>query len=286
MPKTTVNKKVFRIPKSILWTGKGLQFISPYLATSFAYKLFMTPYKFKRPKREQKMYDEFEHEMLLVPVLEKKIKIYKKGDGSKKILLIHGWAGRGTQLTAIADALLSLEFSVYSFDGTAHGDSEGKTSAMPEFIASILAIEKKYGKFEFAIGHSLGAMAMINAVKEGFAIEKMVAIGTADSITKITHQFVSKLGLKPKVSELLKIKLDKNLGRDSEELSAGFAGKSIKIPTLIIHDENDDDVPLQWAKDVHNSIETSEMLITKKLGHRRILFNKEVINSIISFIEK
>ena len=285
MSKPTVNKKVFSIPKSILYTGKLLQIISPKLAMRFAFKLFMTPYKFKRPRREDKMYEEATKKMMLVPSLQKKIQIYKYGTSKKKILLIHGWAGRGTQLFKIADFFIEKGYAIVSFDATAHGDSEGKTSAMTEFIPSILEIEKQHGPFEFAVGHSLGSMALLNAVKQGFDLKKIAIIGTADSITKICHQFVERLGLKLKVAVLLKARLDSELGFDAEELSANIAAKEVTIPTLVIHDNNDTDVPVNCAKTVHKSLENSELMITDGLGHRRVLCNTEVIEKMNSFFE-
>ncbi len=286
MPKTTINKKVFQIPKTILLSGKVLQFVSPYLAMRFAFKLFMTPYKFKRPRREQNMYKSANKEMILVSDLNKKIQTYKLGSTDRRVLLIHGWAGRGTQLFKIAEVLQEQGYSVISFDATAHGDSEGKTSAMTEFIPSILAIESHFGQFEYAIGHSLGAMALLNAVKQGFKARKIVLIGVADSINKITHQFVRRLGLKLKVAKLLKKHLDQTLGYDSEVLSASVAAKKVKIPSLVIHDENDEDVPLNWAKNVSDNLEKGEWLLTKNLGHRRILYDANVINHILEFMNR
>jgi len=285
MPKATINKKVFSIPKSIVLTGKLLQFLSPRLAASFAFKLFMTPYKFKRPRRENKMYEEATKELLLIPELNKQIQLYKYGSSKKKVLLIHGWAGRGTQLFALADAFIAQGFSVISFDATAHGDSEGKTSAMTEFIPSILEIARKYGDFEYAVGHSLGSMALLNAVKQGFSVKKIALIGTADSITKICNQFVSRLGLKPKVAVLLKKRLDKELNYDSETLSASVSARSVTIPVLVIHDRQDADVPLDWATSVHESLLNSTFLVTDGLGHRRILYDKKVIQKIITFLK-
>ena len=288
MPKSTVNKKVFQIPKTILYTGKLLQIISPRLAMRFAFKLFMTPHKFKRPNRENKMYEEATKEMLWLLSLQKKIQVYKYGVGvsKKKILLIHGWAGRGTQLFKIADFFIAKGYAIVSFDATAHGDSEGKTSAMTEFIPSILEIDKHYGPFEFAVGHSLGSMALLNAVKQGFDVNKIAIIGTADSITKICHQFVGRLGLKPKVAIFLKARLDNELGFDAEELSANIAAKEVKIPTLVIHDNKDTDVPVNCAKTVHQSLPNSTLMITDGLGHRRVLYSTEVIESISDFFEK
>ena len=61
--------------------------------------------------------------------------------------------------------------------------------------------------------------------------------------------------------------------------------KKIKIPFLIIHDENDEDVHFSAAKNINNNLLGSKLIITKKLGHRKILGDKFVIENIISFLK-
>lgn len=285
MPNSKPNKKVFAIPRSILMTGKMLQFFSSELAAKFAFKLFMTPFKFKRPRREEKMYAKARKKLYLLPELKKKIQVYECGDFSKKVLLVHGWAGRGTQLYKIAESLNENGFSTVSFDGTAHGDSEGKTSSMPEFITSILTLEKHYGSFEFVIGHSLGSMALLNAIKKGLHVKKAVLIGSGNSIIAICEQFIERLGLKPIVAVQLKRIMDKQLGEDTEVLSAYVAAKSVSIPVLLIHDQDDTDVPVTCVYDIKKNLINSELLITKGLGHRRVLIDTTVIERIIQFIK-
>ena len=232
------------------------------------------------------MYHKATKQLLLIPKLKKRIQVYKYGSSTKKVLLIHGWAGRGTQLFKIADTLLEKGYETISFDGTAHGDSDGKTSAMPEFIESMFELEKEFGQFDYAIGHSLGGMALLNAVKSGLKLKKIAIVASGNSITGICNQFVNRLGLKPRVAVLLKKKLDKTLGEDAEVLSAYIAAKSVKIPTLVLHDTKDDDVPVSCAHDIHENLVNSEIKITDGLGHRRILTNPKVINKMISFFEK
>ncbi len=284
MPKPKPKPKVFKIPRKIIYIGKFLQFLSPKLAMQFVFKLFGTPYKFKRPERENKMYLESDKELFLIPELEKRIQVYKYGKSKRKVLLIHGWAGRGTQLHKIADAFIEKGFMVVSFDATAHGDSEGKTSAMTEFMPAILAIEKQYGPFDFAIGHSLGGMALLNAVKDGFEVKKIALIGSGNSILAICHQFIKNLELKPKVAVLLKSNMDNLLGYDVEVLSANIAAKSIKIPTLIIHDTQDNEVPVSCAHSIRQNLKKGDIMITEGLGHRRILTDPKVIDRILSFL--
>ena len=93
--------------------------------------------------------------LIEIPKINKKVMLYQYGESSKKILLVHGWSGRGTQLFKIADKLVKVGYSTISFDAPAHGKSPGKTTIMADFVEAILEIEKQFGPFEAAVGHSL-----------------------------------------------------------------------------------------------------------------------------------
>lgn len=283
--KSQISNQSLQIPKPILLTAKLLETISPKLATLFAAKLFTTPIKYKIPKREFHMEQHSRQSKLLVPSLKKEITIYEYGTGEKKILLVHGWSGRGTQLVKIADEFIKLGYQTISFDAPAHGKSEGKMTLMPEFIASILEIEKQFGPFEFAIGHSLGGMSILNAIKQNFKVKKAVIIGSGDVIQDILDDFVSKLKLHPKIAGMMKQHFEKKFGEPMENYSAHFAAKEVKIPMLVIHDQNDHDVAVKAAYNIVKHLENSELMITEHLGHRKILGNENVINKIKEFLK-
>lgn len=279
----TANQSL-KIPKIILVTAKFLEAISPKLATLFVAKLFVTPIKYRIPKRELHMEQKSKQTKLFVPSINKKINIYEYGTNEKKILLVHGWSGRGTQLVKIADELLTLGYSTISFDAPAHGKSEGKTTIMTEFIASILEIEKQFGPFEFAIGHSLGGMSILNAIKQNLNVKKAVIIGSGDIIQDIIDDFIKKLQLKPKIGLLLKNHFERNFGEPMENYAASFSAKSVNIPVLIVHDENDDDVNVKAAYNIHKNLKNSTLIMTEKLGHRKILGDEKVIIEIKKFL--
>lgn len=276
--------KVFAIPKFIIYTGQFLQNISPYLTTSFALKLFQTPYKFKTPKHEKEMFERTQKEELFIPTLGKNIQMYSCDKQPQKALIVHGWAGRGTQLHSIARTCMNHDIQAISFDAPAHGLSEGKTSNMTEYVACIYEIDKQYGPFDYAIGHSLGGMALMNAVKNGVNLKKLVIIGSGNSVTTICHNFTQRLKLKPKIGTLLKQRLDKVLGSDAELLSTYKAAEHVDIPVLIIHDKDDMEVAIEEAEHIHESLQSSELFVTEGLGHRKVLFNQKVLDKIINFI--
>lgn len=277
-------RKSLKIPRAFLITAKILEVTSPKLAARFAMKLFTTPVKFKLPKREQEMDSISRQETVLISSLNKSINVYHLGNSSKKVLLVHGWSGRGTQLCSIADKLVKNGFNTISFDAPAHGKSTGKTSDMTEFIESILVLEKQFGPFEYAVGHSLGAMAVLNAIKQGLIIKRAVIIGSGDIIKDIMDDFTQKLGMNIATGSIMIRLFEKKFSQTINNYSAYIAAKQVTIPVLILHDEDDTDVPVRAAYHIQQNLANAELIVTKGLGHRKILGDKNVIKKITQFL--
>ncbi|QLE00053.1 alpha/beta hydrolase [Galbibacter sp. BG1] len=274
------------IPKPITLSAKALEFVSPKLASKFVAKLFATPIKHKIPKREHKMEKETLQERLQVPSINKEIVVYSYGESTQKILLVHGWSGRGTQLAKIAEALLEKGYSTISFDGPSHGKSPGNTTNMLEFVDAVMAVNKKYGPFEAAVGHSLGSMTLLNAVKIGLPLKTMVLVGSGDKINDIIYDFTSKLGLKDAIGDRVKEKFDRLANEDVNNFSASFAAKDVTIPVLLIHDKDDMDSPLTSSENIRANLENAKLIVTEGLGHRKILGDEKVIETLIAYIQE
>jgi pimeloyl-ACP methyl ester carboxylesterase len=285
MSKPSKNKQGISIPPFIIKTGKILQSISTALTLRFAAKLFTTPIKYKVPKREKPMLDESNQENVFIESLNKTVVVYHYGKGDKKILLVHGWSGRGTQLIKIADAMVAKGYEIISFDAPGHGKSKGNKSMMLEFIECILTLEKKFGSFDYAIGHSLGGMAIINALKKGFITKKIVTIGSGDKISDIIIDFVNQLQLKPTLAPRLTAYFENKLNDKMSDYDSSYVIQNFDVPHLIIHDKDDLEVGVYCAKNIHKHSKNSLLFLTEELGHRKILGSDEVINQINQFID-
>ncbi len=281
--KSTKHQQSLKIPKPILITAKLLELTSSKLAMKFASKLFTTPMKYKIPKREIEM-DRNSVQERLVLKSGKEIVVYNYGQGTKKVLLVHGWSGRGTQLVKIADEMLKLGYSTISFDAPGHGKASGKTSNMTEFIAAILEMQTKFGPFEYAIGHSLGGMSILNSIKRGLKVKKAVIVGSGDIVEDIMDDFIEKLGMNIAISKKMKASFEKKIGETMDSYSAYIAAREVAIPVLIIHDNDDADVPVKAAHNIHENLKDSELMITNGLGHRKILGDAKVIKKIVAFL--
>lgn len=284
-PKESKNKQGIEIPSYILNTGKLLQFISTGLTIRFAAKLFTTPIKYKTPKREKPMLAASIQQNVFIDSLQKNVVTYHYGEGDKKVLLVHGWSGRGTQLFRVADTMVAKGYKVISFDAPAHGKSEGKESMMLEFIECIITLEEKLGPFDYAIGHSLGGMAIINALKKGLSVKKIVTIGSGDKISDIVKDFIHQLQLKPTLAPKLTAYFEKKLKDTMANYDSSLVIQNFDIPHLVVHDKDDTEVGVYCAQNIHKFSKNSTLLLTEGFGHRKILGSDEVIEKINQFVD-
>lgn len=281
---TKKQTKVLEVPSYIKTTSKLLTAVNKKMAAAFALKLFETPIKYPLPKREQKMFEVSHKSSLTLPESQKEIVVYENKFGSKKVLLVHGWNGRGTQLVSIAKAFKELNYTIISFDAPGHGKSPKTTTNMKHFIEAIFELDKKYDGFDVIIGHSLGGMSTINSIGRGLKTSKAVIIGSGNKTKDITDDFLVTIGMTSKISpyliDLFETKYHDKMANYDVDRYAEKTG----IPVLVIHDENDKDVPIKAAEAINKSLQNGQLMITKGLGHRKILGDEKVIESIRQFI--
>jgi pimeloyl-ACP methyl ester carboxylesterase len=273
-----------KIPKIILITCRFLQFISPNLAALFAAKLFTTPLKYKIPKRELEMDSKSRQQTVHIKSIDKDIVVYHYGEGKKKILLVHGWSGRGTQLVKFADTFAKAGYSIISFDAPAHGKSPSRNTLMPEFIASILQLEKEFGPFEAAVGHSLGGMSLLNSVKRGLKLNRLVIIGSGDVIQDIIDEFIERIQCRPEIGTLMREQFERRSHEAMDNYSSFRAAQETDIPVLVVHDNKDLEVPVQCAHHIYENLKNGTLMLTDGLGHRKILGHHSVIEKSFEFI--
>lgn len=92
--------------------------------------------------------------------------------------------------------------------------------------------------------------------------------------------------MKPKIGIKLRDHFEKKYGVEMNYYSASNAAKEVSIPVLIIHDENDVDVNIKAAYNIKENLKNSSLMVTRNLGHRKVLGNTEVIKRIVEFIKE
>lgn len=247
-------------------------------------KKFLRPIKHKASEREMVFYKSAKSKTIFIPTIKKEIVVYEYGYSKNKDLVVHGWTGRGSQFYALADKLLENGRMVISFDAPAHGQSKGISSSMDEFIEIIKFLNVTY-TFEVAIGHSIGAMALLKTVSDGLPLKKLVSIAATNHVDEIFTNFLIQGKLNPNLMNRFKSKYKQKYNSDLSHFSGVNCAKKIKIPTLIIHDSQDKPAVVSSAYEIRQSLQQGELLVTFDLGHTRILKSNLINNRIIEFIK-
>jgi pimeloyl-ACP methyl ester carboxylesterase len=91
---------------------------------------------------------------------------FKWGTGKRKILLTHGWGSKAADLGDIIEALRTIDdVQVIAFDAPGNGSSEAELSNLLLFVLAVEAIIREFGSPDVLIGHSLGVMANVIAIR-------------------------------------------------------------------------------------------------------------------------
>ena len=243
---------------------------------------FITPKSYTRSPLELKTLQQADREEIQVD--QDKITVWTWGQGPK-ILLIHGWSGRGGQFHPWVKELVNQGFQVITFDAPGHGYSEGKTSAFPTFINSIEALADKKGAFHALIGHSLGGAAAILSASRGVSTNKLVSLAAPGDIQALfSRTFQNKMGFKPRVTEGVKHRLAQRYQVSMNDLEPLLHSPKLKQELLLWHDLDDKEVPWSEAEQLFRQSPRAKLKTIKGSGHYRILRNQEVIQDSLAFL--
>lgn len=284
MKKKKKHQQGISVPIWLQLIIKNLERISPYWAMRVAAHIFSKPLKFKMPQHEEKALIHCTQKKLFVPNIQEEIHVYEWKNTGEKVLLAHGWSGRGTQLYRIAEMLHKQGFSVIAYDAPAHGKSTGTYANILKMIAAIDELNHAYHGFDHVIGHSLGAMALLNYYKNPQNVKKIIVIGAGDVMSMIFENFTSAIGLSSKAAEEMTAYFEHKYEIKIDDYSSNVVVKDQHVPTLILHDEDDFDILSSNADNIAKHHPNATLIKTKGLGHRKILRDDAVINHIISFI--
>lgn len=259
---------------------KFTSYVFPKLAAKIALNLFLTPEKIKRPPHEQTWYLNAQKFMI-----NDEFAAYEWGKKENPvILLVHGWAGRGTQMTSFTKSLLDAGFRVIALDGPAHGDSLGEQTNAGDFARFLVTAQQHIGEIHGIIAHSFGAGCSVLALNFGLKVKNLVLIAGPSDYAAIVDTFLGFLKISSKSENHFIKVLTEKAQLSPKDLHIVKIGTGHNINSLIVHDEQDKEVPFQCALDIHNEWPHSQLLATKGLGHRRILKDSEVIRQVTQFL--
>lgn len=215
------------------------------------------------------------------------------------ILCAHGWEGRGTNFFKFFKPLTDAGFRVLAPDFPKHGMTVSEGSGLHLNSHSINCIINYIGGDFYILAHSLGnsttAVTIYAANDEILKhIVGYVGIGIGNKFLDYMMNWANIVGLS---NNSVDYYLDGNseyLGIEVRTFSIGEQIGKMDIPMLIIHDENDKELPVAQAYEIEKYIkrkkyyvdgkEMPSLYITKGLGHRRIIRDDGIVKTVVDFI--
>ena len=254
----------------------------PTLAARKALNLFLKPKKHQRPAAEEVWYGSARKRKL-----NNGLAINEWGlEGNPKVLLTHGWEGRGSQMGAFADPLVAEGYHVIALDGPAHGESPGEETNAGIYSRALVLTQQELGAVKVIIGHSFGGGCSVLATNLGMKVEKLITISSPSDYTKVVQNFLNFVPLSPWSERAFRRILTLKAQVRLEDINISQLGSHLDIPILVIHDKMDKEVPYKNALNLHEAWPQSELLTTESLGHRRILKDQTVIARVVQFIQR
>ncbi|TDE29261.1 alpha/beta hydrolase [Flavobacterium ranwuense] len=213
-----------------------------------------------------------------------KIQTYKWGSGSKKILLVHGWASHSFRWKNYIEHLVKNDFTVYSLDAPAHGLSSGKYIHVVLYAKVINVFLEINSDISSIVSHSIGGFAtayFLDEYKE-HTIEKVVIMGAPGEASDFFDFYKQTLGLTTKSVNLIIDEFQVQLGKLPSYFSSAKFAESIAIPALIVHDKNDLATSYNYSIRLNKHWKNSQLILTEGLGHD--LKSKDIMKKVTDFV--
>jgi pimeloyl-ACP methyl ester carboxylesterase len=257
--------------------------LAPGLTGQLACKLWYRTTRFPLPAAEKKALQAADLEFL--EINGSGIATYRWGKTGAPVLLIHGWNGRATQLAPFVTPLLKSGHRVLGFDAPAHGKSSGNQTTIYAIADVIVALKNRYGPFRAVITHSFGGASLALAMKQDFIGERVVCLCPPASTVGLVDKFAGILRINDKTLRAMKQLIEKRFGRNVwSEVAMVNNVADQTVPAMIIHDEEDTEVPWREGYAVSQAWPGSRFVKTTGLGHHRILRDTPTIQKAVGFI--
>lgn len=260
--------------------------VFPKKAAKIAFELFSTP----RIRAKHKTSDPILESARMFEFMYGKqiLKGYEWGRGEQTILLVHGWESRGTALRAFVPTLTSKGYRVMTFDGPAHGNSDGKTTNLIHFGGAILAAIRQAGNVKGIVTHSFGGASTVYALSHldtAVSVEKLVLIAVPDSMHKVLEDAANTLKLPKRIRRIFFKMVEGRLQKPVNEVDVSMAYDKLNVKeTLIVHDLTDAVVPFVAAENVYKHWDNVTLLVSEGYGHYRLMKNPDLIGRVASFL--
>jgi len=217
------------------------------------------------------------------------IKHYRWGDSGRKVLLCHGWRSKAADFRRMIEKFVAEGYQVEAIDMRAHGNSQGKHTALPEFRDIIKQHIAKNGPYQSIVGHSIGALACGIALSElGAALQPthFYAIAAPPYVRYFFKDIVTEVGCNEAVHQAMCRLVKEIYHQPIDYFDLRIKMNDLKhIDSHLFYCENDQIIPFDKGEELERAWPHASFVHVKGLGHYKIMANDSIIGYILNSMQ-
>ena len=259
--------------------------LSPEVAARLALQLFMTPPRRRVEEQDKPVLAAATRHALRIR--SSKVSVYEwPPAGASGVLLLHGWGSHAARFGSFVLPLQAAGLRPLGLDAPAHGASTGRRSDLGKFRESIELTLQRFAPIQSIVAHSFGASAAIWSAAEQPhpELRSAVIMGMPRDVGYMMESFELVLGLRTEVRMHLRRLFARRFGTTPEKFSTHALADRLKLPILVVHDEDDDVAPIEHAQQFAERLTSGRLHMTRGLNHSGPLRDPATITSAIAFI--
>jgi pimeloyl-ACP methyl ester carboxylesterase len=264
---------------------KILSILFPDQMTRFAYRQLTNPQIRKLRENEMETLDKADKNVFRFKGFD--IQTYQWTAGAEKILLIHGWEGQAGNFATLIRRLLDENYTVYAFDGPSHGFSSKGATSLFEFTELVGILIRKWDVTKL-VSHSFGGVATTYALytNPDLKVDRYVLLTAPDTFSERIDIVSAAVGITGKVKSKLIQRFEMETSMKINDMAVSEWVKKVNVEhALIIHDKNDNVIPVDQARNVSKNWMGAELLEIEGTGHFKILGTQSVLDTTIGFLK-
>ncbi len=221
-----------------------------------------------------------------------KIISYKWGAGTGKpsVLFCHGWRSKTADFRRMINAFLEQGYTVEGIDMRAHGQSQGKHTALPEYRDILKNHYTKHGPYDTVIGYSLGGIAsgiMLSELSPILHPKNYFILSGPPYIRYFFKDIIDDVGCNNSVYEAMCGLVDEYYHQPIDYFDLRSKTGILKnIKTHLLYCEDDQMIPFEKGRELETHWPFASFVHARGLGHYKIIANSSIIDYIIATVKK
>lgn len=262
-------------------TLRCTRYLPPRLREAAYWWLFRTPFLHSRTPEQLAILASARP--FLVPSGRYLLRGYRYPGNGPTVILTHGWQGSAASWFRLVPLLLEAGYSVVTFDAPGHS-GKPRYATLPTYAQGLRDVVELFSPVYALVGHSFGGMASAKVAQELPSLRALVLLGTPDKTRSFLESFAHRTGMSYESLQQLETRMQNELASPIDEATTSLYVSRVSCPSLVIHDTDDEIIPLEAAYAIAEGAKSSP-LVTQGLGHRAIIKDSAVLEKVIAFLQ-